>query len=218
MFIIFCGTFMLNHCPLLVLCSTSPKNGSFTGTTTYGSSSTELSYNSSWKPIPWSWLLHISLSLILLFITHSWQVFLNSCLRVRWTIMLLEYNWFSLLCLLLAFGRPRKKEDKKGDLCSVLLWPFVLILAFIIAWLVISLTWCLVLSFTVTVSRVYMLMSICSNLQWKLVCTIAKCTIIHIMSIWNATACTLLALRAQSTGKKDPSRNIGCRSEELKTV
>ncbi|KAG2612069.1 hypothetical protein PVAP13_4KG244800 [Panicum virgatum] len=32
--------------------STSPKNGSFTGTTTYGSSSTELSYNSSWKPIP----------------------------------------------------------------------------------------------------------------------------------------------------------------------
>ena len=119
MFIIFCGTFMLNHCPLLVLCSTSPKNGSFTGTTTYGSSSTELSYNSSCKPIPWSWLLHISLSLILLFITHSWQVFLNSCLRVRWTIMLLEYNWFSLLCLLLAFGRPRKREDKKrGSLLS----------------------------------------------------------------------------------------------------
>jgi len=33
--------------------------------------------------------------------------------------MLLEYNWFSLLCLLLAFGRPRKREDKKrGSLLS----------------------------------------------------------------------------------------------------
>nr|TKW21747.1 hypothetical protein SEVIR_4G141700v2 [Setaria viridis] len=30
--------------------STSPKNGSFTGTTTYGASGTDLSYNSSWKP------------------------------------------------------------------------------------------------------------------------------------------------------------------------
>ncbi|KAG2606512.1 PLASMODESMATA CALLOSE-BINDING PROTEIN 5-like [Panicum virgatum] len=50
--------------------STSPKNGSFTGTTTYGSSGTELGYNSSWKPNSWSWLSHISLSLILLFVTH----------------------------------------------------------------------------------------------------------------------------------------------------
>ncbi|CAN6163813.1 unnamed protein product [Urochloa humidicola] len=50
--------------------STSPKNGSFTGTTTYGSSSTELSYNSSWKPKSWSWLLHISLSVMLSFVTH----------------------------------------------------------------------------------------------------------------------------------------------------
>ncbi|CAL5053197.1 unnamed protein product [Urochloa decumbens] len=50
--------------------STSPKNGSFTGTTTYGSSSTELSYNSSWTPNSCPWLLHISLSVMLSFVTH----------------------------------------------------------------------------------------------------------------------------------------------------
>ncbi|CAL5038863.1 unnamed protein product [Urochloa decumbens] len=50
--------------------STSPKNGSFTGTTTYGASGTELTYNSSLKPNSWSWLLHVSLSVMLSFVTH----------------------------------------------------------------------------------------------------------------------------------------------------
>ncbi|KAF8746357.1 hypothetical protein HU200_013373 [Digitaria exilis] len=50
--------------------STSPKNGSFTGTTTYGPTGTDLSYNSSWKPNSWSWLLHLSLFVMLSFVTH----------------------------------------------------------------------------------------------------------------------------------------------------
>ncbi|XP_062179005.1 PLASMODESMATA CALLOSE-BINDING PROTEIN 5-like [Phragmites australis] len=50
--------------------SSSPKNGSFTGTTTYGSTGADLSHSSSWKFDFWSWLLHISVSVMFSAATH----------------------------------------------------------------------------------------------------------------------------------------------------
>ncbi|XP_062227638.1 PLASMODESMATA CALLOSE-BINDING PROTEIN 5-like [Phragmites australis] len=50
--------------------SASPKNGSFTGTTTYGRTGADLSYSSSWKLNFWSWLLHIFLSVLFSAATH----------------------------------------------------------------------------------------------------------------------------------------------------
>ncbi|XP_047052108.1 PLASMODESMATA CALLOSE-BINDING PROTEIN 5-like [Lolium rigidum] len=52
--------------------SSSPKNGSFVGITTYGRTGADLSRSSSWQLNLWSLLLCISLSVTIFVVPHSW--------------------------------------------------------------------------------------------------------------------------------------------------
>jgi hypothetical protein len=69
--VLLCQVSAKAHPFTFVHCSAAPKNGSFTGTTTYGTSGAGLISSSSSSTLDiWPWLLHLSLSVTFSAVTH----------------------------------------------------------------------------------------------------------------------------------------------------
>jgi hypothetical protein len=103
--------------PYFYHCSSSPKNGSFVGITTYGRTGADLSRSSSWQLNLWSLLLCISLSVTIFVVPHSWWIFLNSCLHV-YDKQLSCSNAVCFLCgwTIASEGSGASSEEKKSSL------------------------------------------------------------------------------------------------------